>query len=123
MQIFPESQSVSGWKGPQCVIWSKLRLSQGHPRAHSTGLHPDGSCVSPVRETAQETRGQLVPVLSHCSVKFFLIFRWSFMCMSFCPLSLSYCLALPRRAWLHLLNTSLETLVVVDGGLLSVSPF
>lgn len=43
-------------------------------------------------------------------VKFLLTFRWNFLGSSFCHCLLSYCLAPPRRAWLH----SLDTLTATD---------
>lgn len=50
---FTEWQNGSGWEGTQWVIWPYLLLRQGHPRAHGSGLCPDCSWISPVRENLQ----------------------------------------------------------------------
>lgn len=52
--FFPQNPKTDkGWKGPLGVIWSSLLLRWCHPRAHSTGLYPDNSLISPVRERPQ----------------------------------------------------------------------
>lgn len=47
-----ESQNGSGWKRPRWAPGPVSLLKHG-PRAHGTGLQPDGHGISPVRETPQ----------------------------------------------------------------------
>lgn len=85
-------------------------LKQVHPRAHSTGLCPDGSWIPPVREDPQP----LFPCSVTCTVKMFLLmFRWNFLSFRFCPLPLVPLLATPRRAWCILLTPFHQRLIKI----------
>lgn len=69
-------------------------LKQGHPGACGTGLRPDRSGVSPLRQIPKP----VCAIRSHVQflLMFFLMFRGNSLCITFCPLSLSCHLASPR---------------------------
>lgn len=87
----PRSRRVSAWpalaqhrRAGQAARTAGTRLPrQGHSTAHGTGFCPGPSGGSPVKETPQSLRA-LCPVLA--VKKGFLLFRWSFLRVCFCPL-------------------------------------
>lgn len=102
-----ESQNGSGWKGPQWFIWSKPAPA-GSSWAQGTGLCPNGSGTSPVRETSHP----LWTIYSNaCSLhrKVLPHIQMELPGISFC--FLCYCLPPPNRAWLHSLTSSLHLLI------------
>lgn len=75
-----EGTTSSGSSGPSS------QLQQGHPREQAIGLKVLESLQW--RQTPQPLE-QSVPVLGHCTgMKFFLMFRWKSLCISFFQLSL-----------------------------------
>ena len=61
----------------------------GSPRAGCTGPCPGGSGISPEKETPQPPSAAWARAPSPSrGKKFFLVFSWSFLCFSLCPLPL-----------------------------------
>lgn len=74
------------WKGQQWVIWSKPPAQAVLPQ--STGLCPGSSWILPVGDTPQPLWG-IGSVHGRLHVKeLLLMFRWNFLWISFCPMSL-----------------------------------
>lgn len=83
--LFTESQDGSGWRGPLWLIWSHLPS-----QAHGTGLCPEGSGRSPVREAPQPLR-TICSVLSHCIEKQILHVQVELLGISSCSFLLLHC--------------------------------
>jgi len=96
-EMATESQNGRGWKGPLWVIWSNPPAKAGSPRAGSTAPRP-GGVLNISREgestTSLGSLGQGFVTLR--GKKFFLVFRWNFLCSS-CPLSCHW--APLKRVW------------------------
>lgn len=82
--------------------------------------HVAQGCVHTVLEYFRWGRfhtlpGHPAPVLSHCTGEFFLMSRWNFVGINFCPFLWCHCWAPPSRAR-SLLCPSLQTLTDRDEG-------
>lgn len=68
------------------------------PRTCYWGLCPDSFLVSPGKETPQPLLGHLFQCSLILTVKFFLKFRWNFLCISLCSLPLVPLLSTTKKS-------------------------